>query len=68
MAHTLYENFVLENKMTDLVNTQLDVNSLFTIDNSLVGAAGLKKVINKYTYTAQVEKLAKGDGSGRVQR
>ena len=60
MAHTLYENFVLENKMTDLVNTQLDVNSLFTIDNSLVGAAGLKKVINKYTYTAQVEKLAKG--------
>lgn len=56
----LYENFVLENKMTDLVNTQLDVNSLFTIDDTLAGEAGLKKVVNKYTYTGAVEKLAKG--------
>lgn len=60
MAIALYENFVLENKMTDLVNTQLDVNALFTTDNSLVEAAGLKKIINKYTYSGTVEKLAKG--------
>ena len=60
MAITTYENFVLENKMTDLVNTKLDVNALFTIDNSLEGEAGLKKVVNKYTYTGKVEKLAKG--------
>ena len=60
MAIALYENFVLENKMTDLVNTQLDVNSLFTTDNSLETAAGLKKVVNKYTYSGAVEKLAKG--------
>ena len=56
----LYENFILENKMTDIVNTALDVNALFTVDNSLEGEAGLKKVINKYTYTGEVEKLAKG--------
>lgn len=56
----LYENFILENKMTDIVNTALDVNALFTVDNSLEGEAGLKKVINKYTYTGTVEKLAKG--------
>ena len=60
MAITTYENFVLENKMTDLVNTKLDVNALFTVDNSLEAEAGLKKVINKYTYTGKVEKLAKG--------
>ena len=60
MAIALYENFVLENKMTDLVNTQLDVNALFTTDNSLVEAAGLKKIVNKYTYSGTVEKLAKG--------
>ena len=60
MAHTLYENKVIENKMTDLVNTQLDVNALFTVDNTLAGEAGLKKVVNKYTYTGAVEKLAKG--------
>lgn len=56
----LYENFVLENKMTDLVNSALDVNALFTTDTSLEGEAGLKKVINKYTYTGEVETLAKG--------
>ena len=62
----LYENFVLENKMTDLVNTYLDVNSLFTLDNSLATAAGLKKVINKYTYSGKVEKLAKGAKNTQV--
>lgn len=57
---TLYENFVLENRMSDLVNSQIDVNSLFTIDNSLQADAGLKKVINKYVYNGTVEKLNKG--------
>ena len=57
---TGYENFVLENKMTDLVNTKLDARSLMTIDYSLIESAGLKKTINKYTYTGKVEKLAKG--------
>ena len=60
MAIALYENFVLENKMTDLVNTNLSVNSLFTTDTSLESEAGLKKVVNKYTYSGAVEKLAKG--------
>lgn len=60
MAMTTYENFILENKMTDLVNTKLDVRSLMTIDNSLAESAGLKKVVNKYTYSGTVEKLAKG--------
>ena len=60
MAMTGYANFIIENKMTDLVNTKLNTNALMTIDNSLTGAAGLKKVINKYVYTGKVEKLAKG--------
>ena len=60
MAHVVYENSVLENKMTDLVNSQIDVNALFTLDDELASSAGLKKVINKYTYTGVVEKLAKG--------
>lgn len=60
MAITGYDNIVIENKMTDLVNTKLDVRSLFTTDYSLAETAGMKKVINKYTYTGKVEKLAKG--------
>lgn len=55
-----YDNFVIENKITDIVNSNLDVNSLMTIDESLTTSAGLKKVIHKYTYDGKVEKLAKG--------
>jgi hypothetical protein len=61
MAFVGYENYVLENKMTDLVNTTVDVNALFTVDTSLEGEAGLIKKINKYTYTGEVQKLSKGD-------
>jgi hypothetical protein len=46
--------------MTELVNTKANINSLFTVDNTLAVDAGLKKIINKYTYTGAVEKLAKG--------
>ena len=60
MAHTLYENFVLENQISDLLNTKLDVMNLMVVDNSLATSAGLKKVINKYTYRGTVEKLGKG--------
>lgn len=60
MAIATYENFVIENKMTELVNTKANINALFTVDNSLTTEAGLKKVINKYTYTGAVETLAKG--------
>ena len=60
MAIQLYDNFVLENKMTDLVNTNLNVNALFITDTSLESEAGLKKIVNKYTYSGTVEKLTKG--------
>jgi hypothetical protein len=60
MAIQTYDNFVIENKMTDLVNTNANVNALYTMDTSLATEAGLKKIINKYTYTGTVEKLAQG--------
>lgn len=60
MAIATYENFVLENKMTNDINTNIDVNALFTVDNSLEQAAGLIKYVNKYTYAGDVEELAQG--------
>ena len=60
MAIALYDNFVIENKITDIVNTKLDVHPLMTIDNTLATDAGLKKYIHKYTYSGNVEKLDKG--------
>lgn len=60
MSHTLFDNKVLANEVKDIMNTKLNTRGLMTIDTSLQQSAGLKKVINKYTYTGKVEKLAKG--------
>ena len=61
MAHIIYENFVLESKLTDLLNTKMGVRGYMTIDNSLVANPGMKKTINVYTYTGLVEDLDMGE-------
>lgn len=63
MAHVVYENFILESKLTDLLNTKLNTRSLMTIDTDLAENAGMKKVINVYSYTGAVEDLAMGEGN-----
>lgn len=57
----IYENEIIENKMTELLNTRLDARALMTVDSSLSENAGLRKVINRYTYTGSVENLEKGE-------
>lgn len=63
MAHTLYENKVLENKIESLLTTAIDMNSYMTIDNSLTQTAGMKKAVNVYTATGNVEDVAEGQGN-----
>lgn len=63
MANTGYENFVLESKLTDLLNTKMAVRNFMTIDDSLAEAPGMKKTINTYTYTGKAEKVEKGQGN-----
>lgn len=63
MAHTIYENFVLENKIEDLLTTSIDMNAYLTADYSLTESAGMKKVVNKYTATGDVEDLKMGEGN-----
>lgn len=60
MAHTLYENFVLENQFTDILETKLNTMNFMTLDTDLQSEAGMKKKINRYTYKGNVEKVAKG--------
>ena len=60
MAHTLFDNKVIEAKATDLLTTGVNTRSLLTIDNTLSETEGMTKVINVYTYTGSVEKLADG--------
>lgn len=63
MAHKVYENIVLSNKVNDILATQVNLNNYMTIDNSLAAEAGMKKVINVYTSTGDIEKLAMGEGN-----
>lgn len=63
MNHIIYDNKVLENKITDLLITAVDLSNYMTVDNSLTQNAGMKKVINRYTATGNVEDLAMGEGN-----
>ena len=50
MANVVYENKVLEAKAKDLLLTAINAKNFMTIDNELAQNAGMKKVINVYTY------------------
>ena len=63
MAHTIYENFVLENKVEDMLTTSIDMNAYMTADYSLTETAGMKKIIHVYTATGDVEELTMGQGN-----
>ena len=63
MAHTLYSNVVLENKVESFLTTALDMSKYATVDYSLTESAGMVKTINKYTATGAVEDLAMGVGN-----
>lgn len=58
--HVIVPSELIEKKITDIVNSKLNVTPLMTVDTSLTTSAGLKKVIHKYTYAGTVEKLEKG--------
>ena len=63
MANKLYPNHVLANKFEDQYNSKLDLMQFCTVDDSLEGVAGDKKIINTYTATNGTEVLAMGEGN-----
>ena len=66
MAHKIYDNFYLSNEIEDQFNSHLDLQQFCTVDNSLVGTAGMKRKINVYTATDGTEKLGMGEGNSKV--
>ena len=65
MANQVYENFYLSNEVEDQFNSHLDLAQFCTVDRSLEGTAGMKRVINVYSATDGTEKLAKGAGNSK---
>lgn len=63
MAHTLYENFIIENKVKEFMNTKLAMSPFYTLDQSLTGSAGMTKKIHVYNATGAVRDVAKGEGN-----
>lgn len=61
--HIIYDNFVLANEIEDQYNSRLNLQRFCTIDNSLVGVAGDKKIVHVYRATDGTEKLRMGEGN-----
>ena len=68
MAHKVYENVILANKLNDILTTKVDLNNYITVDTSMTEEAGMKKAINVYKATGEIEQLAMGEGnSGEIE-
>lgn len=63
--HTIYDNFYLSNEVEDQFNSHLNLQQFCTVDNSLVGTAGMIRRINVYRATNGTEKLAMGAGNSK---
>lgn len=63
MAHTLFENVVLSDKVNDILTTSVDLKNYMTVDTSMTETAGMKKTINVYTPSGTVEDLEMGSGN-----
>lgn len=58
-----YENFFLANEIEDTYNSHLALQQFCTVNNDLVGTAGMKYKVNVYTGTEGTEILKIGEGN-----
>ena len=61
--HTIYDNAVLENRIEDILLTNVDLNNYVTTDQSLSENPGMIKKIHKYIASGDVEDLNVGEGN-----
>lgn len=66
MANTVYDNKVLEAKFKDLLLTAVNARNYMTVDTSLAESAGMKKVVNTYTYSGEAEELGAREGNSNT--
>lgn len=61
--NVVYDNVVLANKFEDILTTKVNMSNYMTVDTSMTEQAGMKKNINVYTATGNVEDLKMGEGN-----
>lgn len=65
MANQVYSNFFLSNTVEDQFSSHLDLQQFCTVDSTLEGTAGMKRIINTYRATNGTEKLTVGQGNSK---
>ena len=65
-THVPYDNFVLSAEIENQLASKLDLLRFCQTDTSLVGVAGDKKIINRYTATDATENLLMGEGNTKA--
>lgn len=65
MANIVYDNFYLSNEVEDQFDSHLDMMRFCTVDRTLEGTEGMKRLINVYTATDGTEKLSQGQGNSK---
>lgn len=63
MAHVIYDNFIISNKVANFLDTKLEHSPFYTLDTSLTQEAGMTKTVNVYTATGNVRDVAAGEGN-----
>lgn len=63
MANTVFANEVIGSKIKDILTTSVDLKNFMTIDATLAEAPGMKKKVNTYVASGNVEDLAMGVGN-----
>ena len=63
MANIRYDNFVLENKLKDQLETKLSMLDYVTVDDTLVESAGMIKKVNVYKASGAAQDVAEGEGN-----
>lgn len=59
-GNVIQDRKIIEDRITDILETSLDTVQLMTVDNDLAEGAGMVKHINTYEYKGAVEAVAEG--------
>lgn len=65
MANVVYDNFYLSNEVEDQFESHLDLMRFCTVDRTLEGTEGMKRLVNVYTASNGTEKLTQGQGNSK---
>ena len=67
MANTLYNNFIINNKIKSIIDTKLEASRLFQVNNELQAEPGMIYKVHKYISDAgKAEILATGQGNSKT--